>query len=138
MIPEQVSGNWEYFAPMIAKTFPQNLGVSRTLLTNVLAAVLRDELIVWLDYDEEAEGPSAMLTTYVREDPVVCIRTLLVYNLYVMKKKPIAYWKENLQTLHLYAKAMNCTNIAGYTDDPIYTRFLGQLGANTETRIAVF
>jgi hypothetical protein len=138
IVPEDVSQNWEYFAPMIAASFPQDLGVSRTLLTNVLAAILRGDLIVWLDYPEEGKSPSAMITTYVREDPIMCINTLLIYNLYLMKEQPLSYWKENLQTLVKYSKARKCKAIAGYTDDPKYLRWLGMVGADTKTRVAVF
>jgi hypothetical protein len=140
MIPEQVSALWETFAPMFAQSLPPEIAVSRDILTNNLAAVLRGDLTVWIEVDEEEQQmPRALITTYVWEDPISCIRSLMVYHLYVMQNGNHKEWMKNIETLKRYGETVGCSRLIGFAgEDPKYLRFLRTVGGDTDTRLVIF
>jgi len=142
VFPEQVNAAWETIAPMMAESLPPEIAVSREILTNNLAAVLRDDLVVWMAVAEDKEPYQylALITTCIWDDPISCIRSLMVYHLYVIDRKtPLEVWKEAISQLKRYGESRDCSRLVGFIgEDPRYRRFLQQVGADVSTNLAVF
>lgn len=143
IVPEQVNIAWETLAPMLAQSLPPEIAVSREILTNNLAAIFRDDLTVWLAVkDEKAEEKDylALMTTCIWEDPISCIKSLMVYHLYVVDRHtPIETWKAAIRQLKLHGEALGCTRLVGFVDgNPAYQRFLKQVGGDLSTKLVVF
>ena len=143
VFPEQVERAWETIAPMMAQSLPPEVAVSREILTNNLAAVLREDLQVWIAVeDEHAEQKDylAMMSTCIWEDPVSCIRSLMVYHLYVIDRKtPVPVWKEAIAQLKRYGETRGCSRLVGFVgENKAYKRFLEQVGGDLSTNLVVF
>lgn len=141
VFPKQVAKGWHIIAPMLAQSLPPEIAVSRDILTNMLAAILRGDLHVWLEQDaSKPDQYRALVTTTVWKDPVVCIDRLAIYNLYILHEVPIEDWKAGLTTLRLFGESLGCSGLVGFVDseDARYVKFLQMLGGELSTRIVVF
>ena len=141
VLPENVNLGWETLAPMLAQSLPPEIAVSRDILTNNLAAILRDDLVVWVAAEEDDISKyRAVITTCVWDDPISCIKSLMVYHLYVIDRKtPIDVWRDAIRQLKQYGESIGCTRLVAFVDEnPAYERFLGQVGADLSTKLVVF
>jgi len=128
---------------MLAQSLPPEIAVSRDILTNNLAAILRNELDVWIAVSGPEDKPEdylAVITTCIWYDPISCIKSLMVYHLYVINRKtPVETWKAAIRQLKEYGENLGCTRLVGFVDeDPAYKRFLQQVGGDTSTSLVVF
>ena len=141
VLPKQVAKGWHTIAPLLAQSMPPEIAVSRDILTNMLAAILREDLQIWLEQDEsKPDIYRALIATTLWKDPVVCIDRLLIYNLFIIHEVPLKDWKAGIATLKMYGESRGCSSLVGFVDssDDKYIKFLKMLGGELSTRIVVF
>lgn len=138
IFPEQVSQAWEMYAPLIARGLPREIALDRTLLTNILAAILRDEAVLFVAVDEQRRPWAGVLVTPVR-DNLACSTSLLVYSLYAVQGD-VRKWKDAMAELKRYAEAHGYDRVIGYynTKDEAYRRLLRAIGGEVDTGLVVF
>jgi len=138
IFPEQFEHLWEVFAPMVAQSLPPQIGISRVILTNILAAVLRDEAQAWLIRGDGGEDDyRTFVLTTVQRDRVICVKNLLIYALFMIKPLDLEGWKKGLHQLKEYARSRGCGVVLGFADssDEKYLRFLRSLGMDTSITV---
>jgi len=131
MLPEQVSDSWEKFAPLIEKSLPPVVADRRKRMSNVLRAILKEELIVWVYYDSN-ENERYVTTTQIRTDEISLSKNLLIYSLTGLGKVNPTEITNGIKTLKRYAKGNGCNTIIGYVNDLGIMRLLEQQGADAE------
>lgn len=133
LLPEQVSQNWRTIAPLILDTLPAGLGITPIVPANILRAILAEEALVWVWYDDreavEAAEISLVVMTAPRVDNVTGIKDLLIYSLTAVRElNHKRIWIEGLETLEKHARACGCRNICAFTDHEGLVRFLQNEG----------
>lgn len=138
VFPEQVAEAWDYFGGMLAQSMPVEVATSREVLTNMLAAILRDGLVVWVYKGEEGEH-KYLVSTAVWRDDIACLKSLMIYNLYSISGFSVEEAKEGIKTLKEYGRGLGCSRVVGIAkNDPLYHRLLKQIGGDMSNTMAVF
>lgn len=135
---EEVCEAWPTFGPVIAEALPPMVMADETGMTNILRAILADDLQVWVLLTPE-RTPRAVATTSVVTDKVIGGRYLLLYTftgleLMDNKEEMIA----GIEVLKDYAREMGCYTILGYSNQEGMPRFAAALGADASYHTLIF
>jgi len=129
MLPEQVSNNWEFFAPVLERSLPPLVINGRQRMANVLRSILMDELVVWL-YGNKQEL-RYVISTVERVDPVSLTKDLLIYTFTGFGNVKSVDLTEGFELLSRFGKSRGCLSVVAYVDEPGILRLLERLGAKT-------
>lgn len=118
LMPEQVSSEWERFIIPINEILPAPYQNNHKNLTKVLAAILKEQLMVWAYYTEEGEQHvmQGMVLTTMHEDVVMDTQYLFIYGLYAKGDTTMDMIRDGMTTLTTYARANGCSGIQAYTN----------------------
>lgn len=136
ILPEVVSRDWDFYAPLIAKGLPPISGDSYRNMVNVLEAVLLEKLICWGYYSEDGEL-DFLVTTSIHYDEVSKTRKLLIYTVTGMTTVTSAMFVDSLNILKKFAKAEQCEYIITYTRSERVVNYMsnGHIGADASYRL---
>lgn len=123
MIPEQVSKEWEFYAPLIARSLPPMIATTLMGMASILRAILMEDLIVWNYYDDE-DDLIFVMTTSVSQDNITMHRDLLIYSMSSVQHVRIKHFEDTFKTLKKYAIHFRCINIIAYTENEKIARYL--------------
>lgn len=129
LIPEEVSSNWEKFAPIIDLSLPPTVINSRLKMANILRSILLEDLVVWLGSRNQEE--LFILTTQIREDKISLTKNLLIYSFTALKTLTKKEVMEGFLLLNKYAKAMKCESIIAYVENERIIKFFESINAET-------
>lgn len=135
-LPEQVSDNWDKFAPLIEQSLPPTVLNRRQRMANVLRSILMEELVVWVYIDSE-KRERYVVSTQIRTDDIVLGKDLLIYSFTALG--PLDSWEDiavGFRTLKKYAKGNDCRNILAYVVDPSVKKILKRQGADVRFTLA--
>ena len=130
ILPEQVSDNWDRFAPLLEKSLPPTVTNRRLRMSNVLRSILMEDLSVWIYYDEDRKE-RYVLSTVVREDKVTLGRDLLIYTFTSLGQVSTKEVITGFEVIKKYARGNDCNMILAYTSNKRITNFFDNLGAET-------
>lgn len=136
LVPEQVSKQWDFFAPIIAASLPPQIAFSFKGMSNVLRAILVEDMVVWAYYNDEDDLEFVMTTTVV-DDKVTYIRSLLIYSFASVGHVRKSYMREVFDTLSKYCKAVKCDSVIAYSNKEPINKFLETMGADISNRLIV-
>lgn len=131
MLPEQVSQYWDRIAPLIEKSMPPTVTHRRLRMSNVLRAILMDELVVWV-YIDENRNDRYVATTTIWEDPITLGKDLMIYTFTSIGQARPQDVENGLEKLKIYARGEDCGMILAYTANPQVSRFFESLGGSTD------
>lgn len=135
ILPEQVSDNWEQFAPLIEKSLPPTVLQRRQRMANVLRAVLMEDLVVWVYYDQN-QNERYVASTVIRTDKVSLSKSLLIYSFTSLGQlQPKQLWS-GIEKLKKYAEGNDCNNLIAYTADENVKEFLSETGVDIQFSLA--
>jgi hypothetical protein len=123
LLPQQVNSWWEKLRPVLEK----EVGFLNGEATDLLEAIYKERLIVWLSGREKGAINGFMLTSFA-EDGIINRKSLVVYLIHRLGNVTRDDWMEGIKALKKYAKASGCTKVIGYTKDETVVklaRFLG-------------
>ena len=128
LIPEQVSEGWQYIGNMIEKSIAPIGIANEETMSNVLAAILTDQLVCWMWMADA--GPKALITTCVVQDPITNISSLLIYSLFGdgLSKEDM---EAGITKLKEYAKGIECTFLSAYTILPSVAEIVKATGGTS-------
>lgn len=129
LLPEQVSARWGFFAPLIAQSLPPTVAYSVTGMSNILRAILMDELIGWGLYDKDDNLIFVVFGVDVR-DNITLQKNFLVYAFTAIQHVTKSQFVYALENLREYARSQGCVSIMAYTENEKITNFLSQIGAD--------
>lgn len=131
MLPEQVSADWNTFAPLIEISLPPVVFDRRLRMSNVLRSILMEELEVWVYYDIPVQT-KYVLSTLIRTDPVSLGKDLLIYSFSSLGQMREEEFKNGLEKLKKYARANDCDAITAFVEDSRIEKFLVSQGAKND------
>lgn len=134
MLPEVVSDNWGFFAPLIEKSLPPVITNRSTRMANVLKSILTEELVVWSYYDKH-ENLKYVTTTQVREDPIVLAKDLLIYTFSSLGAVNTTEAYNGFEVLKKFARSRDCGSMIAYVIDPRIVQFLTSQGINMKSKV---
>lgn len=136
VLPEQVSESWDKIRPMIVSTLPPTLRINTDAMSNILAALLKEEAQLWVGYREEGDGtPIYILMTSALTDHVAGARYLLIYSLYALANLTKEDYILGLDTLKTFAQSIHCKELLAYVEDDSFVRRLQAIGGVKVTNL---
>lgn len=136
LLPEQVSEEWNIFAPLIAESLPPQIGFSFKGMSNVLRAILVEDLVVWAYYNEQDNLQFVMSTTVI-EDKITYISSLLIYSFTSVGHVRKSHMKNVFETISKYCRSVKCDSIIAYSQQEPINQFLATMGADISNRLIV-
>lgn len=136
ILPENISEQWDFYAPLLAKGLPPTAGDSYKNMVNVLEATLLEKLICWGYYSDENEL-MFLVTTTIYFDEISKNRKLLIYSFTGLCKITNIMFSDALNKLKKYAKSEECSHIIAYTRNEKIVNYLsnGSIGADVGYRL---
>lgn len=135
MLPEQVSENWDKFAPALERSLPPIVYDRRLRMSNVLFSVLKEELEVWVYYDEK-NRERYVVSTYIRTDPISFSKDFLIYSFTSLGEMVPKHFEQGLAVLSKYARSNDCECITAFVQDKRIAKFLKTQGADISFNLA--
>lgn len=135
-LPEAVAKNWDFYAPVIAKSLPPISGNSHRYMVNILEAILRGKLLVW-NFKNDKDELIFIMTTTIDYDEVSKTRSLLIYSMSGFMKVENRMFLYAISKLKRFAKSQACEFITAYVESEKITNYLtnGQVGARANYKL---
>jgi hypothetical protein len=128
MIPEQVSQNWDFFAPVIEASLPPAILEMSDTMAIVLASILTEDLIIWVYVGDEDDQVKFILSTTTWADPVTGQKMLMVYTFTGIRDVVHSELIDAIDTLKRFAEANEMISIIAYTTDNTIVDVFKRLG----------
>jgi len=131
ILSSQVGQVWEALDPMIRGALNTWTGFDERNLTNIMEALMSDNLHGWLVEDDEQKIVYGLVTTNFTYDEFGGDKMLNVYTMFTVKTVPIQLISEAIETLTVFAKGNNCKGICGFANNPKIVQLAERYGADT-------
>jgi hypothetical protein len=133
LLPEQASRNWNDIKFAIEESLPPVVGMQSDRMSNILKAVLTEELIVWVSAEKDKDISGILITAFTFDKPSGT-KSLLLYCVYGYGDVNRNAWIEGAETIRKFAIGEKCNRIIGYSDTPSIIKFVESIGGETKYR----
>lgn len=134
LLPEQAAKHWEDIKIAIEESLPPIVGMQSDRMSNILKAVLTDEIIVWVSAEKDKNISGIVLTTFTYDKPSGT-KSLLLYCVYGYGEINRNSWIEGAETLKKFAISQGCNRVIGYSDVPSIIKFVESIGGETKYKL---
>jgi len=125
--PKKVEAGWDTIAPLILKSLPPISANVFDVGFRILKSVMLDKSQVWAYMTKDK--PVAIVLTSVQEDPVLGLKSLLIYALHTLDNIPIADWQNGIEAIQRFAGSRECANVVAFVTDDRLVDVSERLGA---------
>lgn len=140
LLPEQVSKHWNDVKWAIEQSLPPIVGMQSDRMSNILTAILTEELVVWISVEKRTSENviTGLVVTSLLFDKPSGTKSLLIYCIYGYSNSTAESWKGGFETLRKYGVGKSCNRIIGYTDVNSIIKFAQGVGAETRYTLVSF
>ena len=135
LTPEQVNLAWPSLKPAIKASLPPpDVTDEANAMNNVLAAIMRGELQVWLA-TRRAEGSAHIyggVVTQIMAPGVTGVKNLWLYALFIHELPPTRLIGTMLDTLRAFARQNGCRSIFAMTNNDVIEKLTKHLHGTTD------
>ena len=136
LLPEQVVNYWDMIEEGLEANLPPIVGEVPEKMSNILEALITDEMQCWVSVREDTKEVVALLLTTVVEDKMSKSRSLLLYLVWTFKQSRASDWIEGFQGAQKFAKLMKCHRVISYATEPQVLKIAEKFGADFQTFIS--
>lgn len=137
LLPSQISEYWDTIAKAIESSAPPYTYSSQMRLSEVLTAMLADDMHCWIisgSVENGTSNPLGICVTAFLEDYYSKARNLLIYSLWGFENISEEVWLKGLASIKKFAKAKDCRKIIAYSDIPAIIKRIEMLGGDSSIR----
>lgn len=136
LVPEQVAEYWDIIKHCACQTNNISEALAPEYCNNLFQQLLLERYQVWAGIATE-DGQKkfiGMLITALIKNDLSGGNSLLMYGIYAYRLIDDNMLREGLSAIKQFAKAENCDNIFGFTNNERLLKFLGENGFITDIK----
>ncbi len=134
---DQVARYWDFIKDGLEEALPPVVGMQPERMSNILTAIMVDEITVWLSVEETetANEITGFIATSLNTDKPSGTKSLLLYAVYGVMTCTDKSWSEGLKAMKKYAKTEGCHRIVAYSDVPSIIKYVERIGGEAKYRL---
>ena len=134
LMPDQISTFWDIIKYAIEESIPPIVSKNPNRMNNILASLLCGKAQCWASYvrnENENRFEGIVITKILYED-ISDTKNFLIYCLYGYENVDKESWSNGFKSLVKYAISKGCSQIIGYSDEPLIFKVVKHLGGEAK------